>query len=123
MAVSFLLLLGGQYFFYRFSTDSLNTYKISLGMTFGSALWTAVLVGAMWMRNDWARYVLIVLTCLAIVGFGGVMLMLKKDSIIELPTATRAVVSGLLLYTLALVPLGASHSLRNYLGPRTAGGR
>jgi len=77
----------------------------------------------MWMRNDWARYVLIVLTCLAIVGFGGVMLMLKKDSIIELPTATRAVVSGLLLYTLALVPLGASHSLRNYLGPRTAGGR
>ena len=121
--LSFLLLLGGQYFFYRFSTDSVNSYAVSRGMTFGCALWTVVLVGAMWMRYGWARYILGALSCLAIVGFVAVALMLKSDLLIPMPSAMRAVTIGVAFYVVGLIPLGASQDLRNYLGPRTAGGR
>jgi hypothetical protein len=121
--VVFLILMAGQWYFYRFSMDSMNTYAVSKGMTFGCALWSTVLLGAMWLRYGWARYFLIVLLCLAIIGFGAVALLLKSEMLSPIPGPTRSVIFGLLLYTLALVPLGASHDLRNYLGPRTAGGR
>ncbi len=115
----FLLLMAGQWFFYRFSTDSMNTYPISQGMTFGCTLWSVVLLGAMWLRYGWARYALIVLLCLAIVGFGAVALLLKSEMLSPIPGTLRLAIFGLLLYALALVPLGASADLRNYLGPRT----
>jgi hypothetical protein len=91
-------------------------------MTFGCVLWTTVLLAAMWMRLSWARYALIALICVAILGFGGLMLFLKSESIVPLPSATRAVAVGLMLYAVALVPLGASHALRHFLGPRMGGG-
>jgi hypothetical protein len=49
--------------------------------------------------------------------------MLKSDSIVPLPTAMHAVLGGMLLYTAALVPLGATQTLRDYLGPRSVRGR
>jgi len=96
----------------------MNTYPISRGMTFGCTLWTTVLLGAIWLRYAWARYVLAALICVAIIGYGTIILILRSESVAPLPTATRAVVSGMFLYALALVPLGASHALRHFLGPR-----
>jgi hypothetical protein len=119
----FLVLMGGNFFLYRFSTDSLNTYGSTLGITIGSALWATVLLGAMWFRNGWARYVLGTLVCLAILWYSGVILVLRGETVVPMPNATRAVVEGLLCYAVALIPLGASHALRDFLGPRSGGRR
>jgi len=120
IAVTFLLLMAAEYFFLRFCRDSMNTYlAISWGMTFGCTLWTTVLLGAMWMRYGWARYVLVTLICLAIIGFGAIILVMRSESVAPLTTATRAVVIGMFFYAMALIPLGASHALRHFLGPRT----
>ena len=118
----FLVLTAAPYFFYRFSIDRLNTFAVTRGMTFGCVLWTTVLLGAMWLRHGWARYVLISLLCLGVVGFGLIALMLAKESVDPLPGPVRAVVCGMGLYVLALIPLGASRSLR-YLLALAHGGR
>jgi hypothetical protein len=115
----FLLLVGAHWFVYRLSTDSLNTYRVSLGLTFGCALWSIVLLAAMWLRHAWARYVLGALICAAIIGFGALILLLRSESVAPMPAATRDAVGGILLYMAALVPLGASHALRDFLSPRS----
>ena len=123
LAVTLLLLTGAHYYFYRFSIDRLNTYPIAQGLTFGCVLWTTVIWGAMWLRHTWARYVMIALLCLGILGFSSIALLLRGESINPLPELTRVVIYGLMLYTVALVPLSASRALRSYLAPRTAGDR
>jgi hypothetical protein len=119
----FLVVTGAHYFFSRFSFDRLNSYPISRGLSFGCVLWTTVLLGAMWLRYAWARYVMITMICLAIIGFGLVAMLVRGESVNPLPELMRPVIYGLLLYAVALIPLGASSSLRHYLGPRTAGER
>jgi hypothetical protein len=123
LCITFLLITGAHYYFYRFSIDRLNTYAISQGLTFGFVLWTTVVLGATWLRHGWARYLLIALLCLGIVSYSAIALLLQSESIDALPEMKRQVIYGLLLYTAALVPLGASHALRAYLAPRTAGER
>ena len=123
LCVVLLLLTGAHYYFYRFSIDRLNTYPVAQGLTFSCVLWTTVVLGAMWLRHGWARYLLIALICLGIVSFSWIMLLLRGESLNPLPELTRVVVYGLLLYTAALVPLGASRALRAYVAPRTAGDR
>jgi hypothetical protein len=118
-----LLLSGAHYFFYRFSINRLNTSSITPGLTFGCVLWTTVIWGAMWLRNGWARYVMIALICLGIFSYGWIAMVVREESIDPLPELTRMVVYGLMLYTAALVPLSASRTLRAYLAPRTAGER
>ena len=93
------------------------------GLTFGLALWTTALMVAMCMRLGWARYVLIALVVAAIVGIGLTVLMMTSQSVNALPEPVHAALGGLGLYMLALVPLGASRSLRRFLAPRQAGGR
>jgi hypothetical protein len=117
--VMFFLLTGAHWFLYRFSTDTFNIYRVSEGMTFGCALWSTVLLGAMWMRLGWARYVLGALICVSIFAFMVLMLMLWSDSVAPIQTAIRAAVGGILLYIATLVPLGTSHALRDFLSPRT----
>ena len=117
--VMFFLLTVAHLFLYRFSTDSLNTYPVSQGMTFGVALWSTVLLGAMWMRLGWARYVLGALICVAIVAFTWLILRLRSESVTPVSAATGSAAAGILLYIATLVPLGASHALRDFLGPRT----
>ncbi|HEY3901583.1 MAG TPA: hypothetical protein VGM54_23430 [Chthoniobacter sp.] len=117
--VVFFLLTVAHFFFYRFSTDSLNTYKVSEGMTFGCALWSTVLLVAMWMRLGWARYVLGALICVSIFGFGALVLVLRSESIASMPTAMWTAAAGILFYIAALVPLGTAHTLRDFLSPRT----
>ncbi|MDR3406000.1 MAG: hypothetical protein P4L99_26175 [Chthoniobacter sp.] len=123
MGVAFLLLSGAHYLFYRFSTDPLNNYSVSQGLTAGSVIWTTVLFGAMWLRYSWSRYVMITTICFAMFGFGAVALMVRSESVNALPQLMRLVAGGLVLYALALIPLSVSSSLRHYLGPRTAGER
>jgi len=123
LCVILLLLTGAHYYFIRFSIDRLNTYPITQGLTFGCVLWTTVIWGAMWLRYPWARYVMIALLCLGIISFSWIALLLRSESINSLPELTRLVVYGLMLYTVALIPLGASRALRSYSAPRTAGDR
>jgi len=92
-------------------------------LTFGCVLWTTVILGAMWLRHGWARYLMIALLCLGIVCFSWITMLLRGESINPLPELTRLAVYGLLLYTAALVPLSASRALRAYVAPRTAGER
>jgi len=123
LCVILLLTTGAHYYFYRFSVDRLNTYPIAQGITFGCVLWTTVVWGAMWLRYNWARYLMVALLCLAIISFSWIALLIRGESMNPLPELTRLVVYGLMLYAVALIPLGASHALRSYLAPRTAGDR
>jgi len=121
LCLVFLVLTAAHYFYFRFSINPLNTFAVTRGMTFGCVLWTTVLLGAMFLRYAWARYVLISLLCLAILSFGLIALILTHQSVDPLPGPVREVVCGLGLYVLALIPLGASRSVRYLLAPRTAG--
>ena len=99
----------------------MNTFAVTRGLTFGCVLWTTVLLIAVWLRHAWARYVLITLICLAILVFGLLALTLAKETVDSIPLLVRMVTAGLVLYALALVPLGGSRSIGRYLAPRTAG--
>ncbi|MEP6668522.1 MAG: hypothetical protein ABJF10_05180 [Chthoniobacter sp.] len=123
LGVVFLLLTGAHYFLYRFSVDRLNNYPISQGLMAGSVLWTTVLLGAMWLRYAWSRYIMIATICVAMIGFSVVALLVRSESVNALPHLMRYVAGGLLFYAFALIPLSATSSLRHYLGPRTAGER
>jgi len=119
LVVVFLLLTVAHYCFYRFSADPRNPYPLTRGATFGCVLWSNVLLVAIWLRHGWARYLLIVLICMAIGGFGVTMLLIGRD-FME-PASIRMVISGLAFYAVALVSLWISRSLSHYLAPRTAG--
>lgn len=123
MFVILLLVTGAHYFFYKFSTDRLNNYPISQGLTFGCVLWTTVLFGAMWLRYGWSRYVMITMISVSMTGFSLLAMMVRSESVDPLPQLMRLVVYGVGLYAVALVPLSASSSLRHFLGPKTAGER
>jgi hypothetical protein len=123
IAVTLLLVTGAHYFFYKFSIDPLNNYRVAEGLTFGCVLWTTVLFGAMLLRYSWSRYVMITMICLAIAAFSVLALIIRSESIDPLPRLMKLVACGAGLYCLALVPLSASSSLRHFLGPKTAGER
>lgn len=123
MFVILLLVTGAHYFFYKFSTDRLNNYPISQGLTFGCVLWTTVLFGAMWLRYGWSRYVMITMISVSMAGFSLLAMMVRSESVDPLSQLMRLVVYGVGLYAVALVPLSASSSLRHFLGPKTAGER
>lgn len=119
----FCSLTGAHYLFYRFSIHPLNPYAVTRGVTFGLTLWTTVLVGAMWLRHGWARYVTVALLVIGFAEFGLTLLFLNSQSVSPIPDATQAVLGGLALYTIAMVPLVFSHSLHLFLAPRPASGR
>jgi hypothetical protein len=122
--VIFLLLNGAHYFFYRFSIDESNVVPITQGLTFACVLWTTFLLGGMLFRQSWTRYVLVTMMCLALIFYCWAALYMASQSINPLPDhLTKSVIIGLALYMVALIPLGASRSLRGYLAPRTAGER
>jgi len=123
LCVILLLITGAHYYFYRFSIDRMNTYPIAQGITFGCVLWTTVVWGAMWLRYNWARYLMVAVVTLAIISYSWIALLVRGESMNPLPELTRLVVYGLMLYAVALIPLGASRALRSYLAPRTAGDR
>ena len=117
------VLAAGNYLLFLFSFHEMNPYPITRGVAFGSALWSAVLLIAMWLQMGWARYVLATWLVIAILVQGYYVLRMNSQSVRPLPEPTRIAFLGLGLYALALVPLGASRSLRGFLGPRTAGGQ
>ena len=123
LCVVLLLITGAHYFFYRFSSDPLNTNHISIGITCACLIWTTVLWVAMWLRYTWARYLMITVMCLAIGGFALLAIMVRSASIDPLPHLMKQVLFGIILYVVALIPLTISAMLRQYLGPKTAGER
>jgi hypothetical protein len=123
LCVILLLITGAHYFFYRFSSDPLNSYPVSQGLTFGCLLWTSVLWGAMWLRYGWARYLMITMICLAIAGFSLLAMLVRGDSVDPLQHLMKLAIFGILFYIAALVPLNTSSFLRHYMGPKTAGER
>jgi hypothetical protein len=117
-----VVLAAGNYLLFLFSFHELNPYPITRGIAFGSSLWSLALIIAMWLRMGWARYVLATWLVLAIVLQGLFILRMNSQSVKPLPEPTKIALIGLGLYALALIPLGASRSLRGFLGPKTAGG-
>lgn len=123
LCVVLLLITCAHYLFYRFSSDPLNTYRVSGGLTFGCIMWTGVMWVAMWLRHTWARYMMITVMCLAIGGFSLLAILVRGASIDPLLHLMKQVVFGILFYIAALIPLTTSAMLRQYLGPKTAGER
>lgn len=117
-----VVLTAANYLLFQFSFHEMNPFPITRGIAFGSSLWSAALLIAMWLRMGWARYVLVTWLSLAIVLQGLFVLRMNSQSVKPLPEPTRIALIGLGLYALALIPLGASTSLRAFLGPKTAGG-
>ena len=54
-------------------------------------------------------------------AYGLMVLMMRSQSVDPLPEPTHAAIGGLVLYAVALIPLGKSRSLRRFLAPKTAG--
>ncbi len=123
LCVVLFLITAAHYFFYRFSSDPMNTNHVSIGVTCAGIIWTSVLWVAMWRRYMWARYLMITVMCLAIGGFSLLAIVVRGASIEPLPHLMKQVVLGILFYIAALVPLTISAMLRQYLGPKTAGER
>jgi hypothetical protein len=123
LGITLLLMTGAHYFFYRFSSDPLNTYRISGGVTCGCVVWTSVLWVAMWLRHMWARYLTITVICIAIASFCLLAMLVRQDSIDPLLHQMKLVAFGVLFYVAALIPLTWASMLRQYLGPKTAGER
>jgi len=123
LGITLILITGAHYFFYRFSSDPLNTYRVCGGITCGCLLWTSVLWVAMWLRHMWARYLMITVICLAIATFCMLAMLVTRDSIDPLSHLMKQVAFGVLFYVAALIPLTWSSLLRQYLGPKTAGER
>jgi hypothetical protein len=116
-------LLGVAHFlFFRFGFHEMNPFPITRGLAFASTLWSTALLVAMALRYGWARYVLIAWLAVAMAGFAMAVLMMNSRSVKPLPEPTNMVIAGLILYALALIPLGVARSLRRFLAPRTAGG-
>jgi hypothetical protein len=118
----FCVLGCAHYLFFRFGFHELNPFPITRGLAFASALWSTALLLAMVLRRGWARYVLIIWLVMAMLGYGMAVLMMNSRSVNPLPEPTHAVILGMVLYAVALIPLGISRALRRFLGPRTAGG-
>jgi hypothetical protein len=123
LCFTFVVLTGAHYLFYRFSVSILNPYPVTRGLTFGLTLWTTALLLAMWLRRSWARYVIIALLVISILVYGLTALMMTSQSVDSLSEPVHAALGGILLYMIALIPLGISRSLRHFLAPRTAGGQ
>lgn len=117
-----VVLAAANYLLFQFSFHEMNPFPITRGISFGSSLWSLALLIAMWLRLGWARYVLVTWLVLVILVQGLFVLRMNSQSVNPLPEPTRIALIGLGLYALALVPLGASSSLRGFLGPKTAGG-
>lgn len=122
LAFIFCFICAGQYFFFRFSFDALNPIRVTRGLAVASTLWCGVLMSAMLLHRAWARYILITWLVFSMVAFGAGLLMMNSQSIAKLPQPTKAAVIGLMMYAIALIPLGMSRSLQRYLAPRSAGG-
>jgi hypothetical protein len=114
---------GGEYYFYRFSFDPENTFQLSRGVTFASAIWSAVLIIGLIIHRSWARYMMIIGLILAIVTFGLITMYMNQESVAFLSRPTKAAIKGMALFGVALIPLGFSRSLRRHCLPLTAGGR
>ena len=123
LAVVLVLISGAHVLFYQFSVSPLNTIPVSFGLTLGLLLWTTVLMVAMWVRRAWSRYAMIAFLVLGMAAYGLIYLKVRGESPEPLPGLLRLAVGGMVLYGLALVPLGFVRSIHRYLMPRTAGGR
>lgn len=122
LLVTAILLGLGHFLFFHFSFHELNPFPITRGLCFASRLWSTALLIAMVLRHAWARYVLIAWLVVAIAGFSMATLFMNSRSAKPVPGPTQTAVAGLVLYALALIPLGAARPLRRFLAPRTAGG-
>jgi len=123
VCVVFLILTGAHYLLYKYSNSPVNSFPITRGLTAGCVIWTTVLLGGMWMRYSWARYALITIICLTIIGFGILAMIDASATPGPLPHHVRIGVEGLLVYAFALFPLSKSEALHLLLSPRTAGER
>ncbi|MEQ1859317.1 MAG: hypothetical protein ABMA13_05230 [Chthoniobacteraceae bacterium] len=119
---SVILLLCANFALLFFLSMSEPDGRPVVGVLFGGAISSALLLGAIWNRQDWARYVLVILLVLLAGYFGFRMLMALNDPERAGTPAVRLVGLGIAGFLGAGAWLIFSRRLRYLTTPPGSGG-
>jgi hypothetical protein len=120
-----LMLFGffvAELLLWYFTNHRLNPWPFLRGHVVGSALATTLLIVAIWRRNLWARYVLIVFLWYLIAVFGIVALVVGGDQYKMERKPLVAAVSALAIYLGANILLICSRRIQYLAQPPGSGG-
>jgi hypothetical protein len=121
LALIFIALRAADALLVWFAWEPVNPWPVLRGLVVGGILGSTVLIGCVWMRLPWARYVLV-----AVLLFVGVLFTLPGLVLVNNPMpddllAKKATFGGALVYFLCVVPLVKSRKI-HYLSSSPGSG-
>jgi Na+/proline symporter len=99
-----------------------NRWRILIGLLFGAAVACTLLIGAVWQRQNWARYVLIVAVLGLIAIFGLTLIFLISEPVESSSQATTLVGASIGLLLCVSGWLMFSRRIRYLTTPPGSGG-
>jgi peptidoglycan/LPS O-acetylase OafA/YrhL len=117
-----LLLIAAELSLFSFALGKHNTWKLLPGFLFGQTLATALLLGGIWRRMAWARYVLAVLLLFTIALTTLCTLSIGSKPEGKDPQSLALLTSGAALMTAAVTWLIRSRRIRYLATPPGSGG-
>lgn len=118
----FCALTAAELLLWYFTTHRVNPWPFLQGHVVGSALVTTVLLVALWQRNFWARYILIVILWYLVAVFGIVVLVIAGEEFRVDLAPVSAAVGALLLYISSNILLIRSRRIQQLAQPPGSGG-
>ncbi len=117
-----VLVLAGDAALMGYALHTMNPWPMLRGQLVGSALGSAALIGALFQRGYWARYVIVLLLGLTVALFMSSILWIlgTPDRIEQLPLA--ALLAGVLLQSGAIAMIICSRSIARHARPTGSGG-
>jgi uncharacterized BrkB/YihY/UPF0761 family membrane protein len=122
LAGIFLVLCVAFGLLFSFATSGQNQWRILIGVLFGSAVSSALLLGATWSRQNWARYVLLLLLLGLVAIFGMCLIVLISDPSQANSPGVRLIGYGLLALLVSATWLMFSRRIRYLTTPAGSGG-
>ncbi len=111
LGIFFLLAIANLALF-SYAVSEINPWRVLIGVLLGYSLSAVLLLGAIWRRRPWARYVLIGMLWLMIAGFSLVALILGSRPELNPKRSLVLITVGVILMTVSNVWLIASRRIR-----------
>jgi len=118
----FLLILAADALLLRFAFSDSNPFPLLKGVLFGQVLAATVLVGGVWRRRAWSRYVLMGLLGLTVAIMGLVLLIIGTRPDLTGPYTYQLLCGGIALIVAADVWLILSKRLQYLVAVAGSGG-
>jgi len=113
LIVALLAMRGGDFLLFWYLSLPGYASAAHSGAIVGSLLWTTALFVGVWMRQSWARYVLITVNCVFIALFSYPLFVSWGQQQITLTLPHRLLLGGVLLYAGATTLLVCSKRVRH----------